>query len=53
MSMYRGQVIDRMADSAIIYETRTYATWEAAQRAAERACKLRGWMGDRYAVRVA
>ena len=53
MNMYRGQVIDRMADRAIIYETRTYSTWEAAQQAAERACKRRGWTGDRYAVRVA
>jgi hypothetical protein len=53
MSMYRGQVIDRMQDGAIVHETRTHSTWEAAQRAAERAAKRKGLRGDRYGVRVA
>jgi hypothetical protein len=51
--MYRGQVIDRLADGATVHETRTYSTWEAAQRAAEQAAKRKGLTGDRYSVRVA
>ena len=52
-NQYRGQIVDRMQDGKIVYETRTYATWGAAQGAAERACNRRYGRGnDRYGVRV-
>lgn len=50
--MYRGQIVDRINDGSIVYETRTKTTWEEAQRTAERACIRRYGRNDRYAVRV-